>query len=87
MGLLLATWALPALLALAPEGIPLPEEVRIDGAVLAFTLGVSVLTGLLFGRAARVAGLAAGSAGLAPGGARRAAPPGPRGTARGGCWW
>jgi predicted permease len=49
LGLLLATWALPALLALAPEGIPIPEEVRIDGAVLGFTLGVSVITGLLFG--------------------------------------
>jgi putative ABC transport system permease protein len=49
LGLLLATWALPALLLLAPEGLPLPEEIRIDGAVLGFTLGVSVLTGLLFG--------------------------------------
>ncbi|HYH95618.1 ABC transporter permease [Hyalangium sp.] len=49
LGLLLAIWALPALLALAPEGIPIPEEVRIDGSVLGFTLGVSVLTGLLFG--------------------------------------
>jgi putative ABC transport system permease protein len=49
LGLLLATWALPALLALAPEGIPIPEEIRIDGAVLGFTLGLSVLTGLLFG--------------------------------------
>jgi predicted permease len=49
LGLLLATWCLPVLLSLAPQGLPLPEEVRIDGAVLAFTLGVSVLTGLLFG--------------------------------------
>ncbi|WP_224369803.1 ABC transporter permease [Hyalangium versicolor] len=49
LGLLLATWSIPALLALAPEGLPLPEAVGIDGAVLAFTLGVSLLTGLLFG--------------------------------------
>jgi putative ABC transport system permease protein len=49
LGLLLATWAIPALLAMAPEGLPLPEGVGIDGAVLAFTLGVSLLTGLLFG--------------------------------------
>ncbi|MFL5344394.1 MAG: ABC transporter permease [Hyalangium sp.] len=49
LGLLLAIWSIPALLALAPEGLPLPEGVGIDGAVLAFTLGVSMLTGLLFG--------------------------------------
>ena len=48
LGLLLAAWAIPSLLALAPSGLPLPQ-VGIDGAVLAFTLGVSVLTGLLFG--------------------------------------
>jgi predicted permease len=49
LGLLMASWAIPSLLALAPEGLPLPEGVRIDGSVLAFTLGTSVLTGLLFG--------------------------------------
>ncbi|WP_224247771.1 ABC transporter permease [Hyalangium gracile] len=49
LGLLLATWAIPSLLALAPQGLPLPETVGIDGTVLAFTLGVSVVTGLLFG--------------------------------------
>jgi putative ABC transport system permease protein len=49
LGLLLAVWALPALLVLAPQGTPLLENVRIDGTVLAFTFGVSVLTGLLFG--------------------------------------
>ncbi|WPB81382.1 ABC transporter permease [Archangium violaceum] len=48
-GLLLATWSIPALLMLAPEGLPIPEGVTIDGTVLAFTLGVSVLTGLVFG--------------------------------------
>jgi predicted permease len=49
VGLLLASWGLPALLARIPEGIPLQERVHIDGAVLAFTLGVSMLAGLLFG--------------------------------------
>lgn len=48
-GLLLATWSIPAPLMLAPEGLPIPEGVNIDGTVLAFTLGVSVLTGLVFG--------------------------------------
>jgi putative ABC transport system permease protein len=49
LGLVLAVWAIPSLLALAPAGLPLPEVVGIDGSVLAFTLGVSVFTGLLFG--------------------------------------
>jgi predicted permease len=49
LGLLLAAWTLPVLLALAPRNPPLPQDISIDGAVLAFTLGVSVLTGLLFG--------------------------------------
>ncbi len=49
LGLLLAAWTLPALLALAPRDPSLPQDISIDGAVLAFTLGLSVLTGLLFG--------------------------------------
>ncbi len=49
LGLLLAAWILPALLALAPRTPSLQADISIDGAVLAFTLGVSVLTGLLFG--------------------------------------
>jgi predicted permease len=49
LGLLLAAWTLPALLALAPRTPSLPPDISIDGAVLAFTLGVSVMTGLLFG--------------------------------------
>jgi predicted permease len=49
LGLLLAGWSLPALLALAPQLPPLPERLLLDKTVLAFTFGVSVLTGLLFG--------------------------------------
>ncbi|MDY7225600.1 ABC transporter permease [Hyalangium rubrum] len=49
LGLLLAVVALPGLLALSPDRLPLQEEIRIDGAVLAFTLGVSMLAGLFFG--------------------------------------
>jgi putative ABC transport system permease protein len=49
-GLLCALWGVPALLALAPAGrIPRGSDVRVDGAVLAFTFGVSLVTGLLFG--------------------------------------
>ncbi|HEX8702518.1 MAG TPA: ABC transporter permease, partial [Myxococcaceae bacterium] len=49
LGLVLAAWTLPALLALAPRVPSLSADISIDGAVLAFTLGVSVMTGLLFG--------------------------------------
>ncbi|MBZ5577334.1 MAG: ABC transporter permease [Acidobacteriia bacterium] len=52
VGVLLAWWGVPALLALAPEGvIPRADALHIDGLVLAFTLGISVLTGIGFGLA------------------------------------
>jgi putative ABC transport system permease protein len=51
-GLLLALWGVDVLVALIPRGeVPRLEEVGIDLTVLAFTLGVSILTGLLFGLA------------------------------------
>jgi putative ABC transport system permease protein len=49
LGLLLAVWALPAMLAQSPEGLLRPEEITVSGSVLLFTLGVSLLAGLLFG--------------------------------------
>jgi putative ABC transport system permease protein len=48
-GLLLAIWGLDALIALSPADVPHLDQTRIDVRVLAFTLGVSLLTGLLFG--------------------------------------
>ena len=49
-GTLLAIVSVPALLALAPAGkIPRIGEVHIGPEVLAFALGISVVTGLLFG--------------------------------------
>ena len=51
-GLVLAAWAVPALIALAPAGqIPRVSEVHTDGMVLLFTLAVALITGLLFGLA------------------------------------
>ncbi len=48
-GLLLAAWLLPPLLALDPESLPRLASVELDARVFAFTLGVSLFTGLVFG--------------------------------------
>ncbi|MEK6323121.1 MAG: ABC transporter permease [Acidobacteriota bacterium] len=50
-GLLLAIWGLDVLVALGPADIPRLDQTGIDGRVLAFTLAVSLLTGLIFGLA------------------------------------
>ncbi len=48
-GIVLARIGLGALLALAPKDLPRLSTISIDGRVLAFTLGISLLTGILFG--------------------------------------
>jgi predicted permease len=59
-GLFLAHWADAALLRLVAGGPnPVPLDVHLDSRILAFTLGVAVLSGILFGlapalRAARI---------------------------------
>jgi putative ABC transport system permease protein len=50
-GILLALGTIRLLVAVAPANIPRIESVSVDGAVLAFAAGVSLLTGLLFGLA------------------------------------
>src|SRR5262245_31039524 len=49
LGLLFALWGVDALLRFAPENLPRMTDIRVDGRVLAFTFGVSLLTGILFG--------------------------------------
>lgn len=50
IGVLVAQVGLRALLGIAPEGrIPRLEEVHLDWWVLAFTIGLSLLTGIAFG--------------------------------------
>ncbi|HSB12051.1 MAG TPA: ABC transporter permease [Blastocatellia bacterium] len=49
VGLLLAIWGLSALIALAPAETPSLDQAQIDARVLAFTAGISLLTGLVFG--------------------------------------
>jgi putative ABC transport system permease protein len=48
-GLMLAIWGLDLLVALKPANLPRLDEIGISGQVLGFTLGISVLTGLIFG--------------------------------------
>jgi len=49
LGLLVAIWGIDLLVALSPADLPRVREVTIDLRVLAFTLAVSLLTGILFG--------------------------------------
>ena len=49
VGLGLAYAGIRALVALSPENIPRLEEIGIHGTALLFTLGISLLAGLLFG--------------------------------------
>jgi len=52
VGIVLAFWSVPALIALAPAGkIPRMEMIQIDASVLAFTFGLSMITGMVFGLA------------------------------------
>jgi predicted permease len=48
-GLLLAEWSLYLIRAINPGNIPRLEEIGISGSVLAFTFGLSLATGILFG--------------------------------------
>jgi len=57
-GLLFAGFALKVVVRLAPSGIPRLDQAGLDGWVLAFTVALSLATGLLFGLApALTAGL------------------------------
>ncbi|SPE27476.1 conserved membrane hypothetical protein [Candidatus Sulfopaludibacter sp. SbA3] len=48
-GLMLARWAIYMLVRISPYAIPRLAETNLDARVLVFTLGVSILTGILFG--------------------------------------
>ncbi len=49
LGVLVAQWGVVALLAMAPTQLPRAGEIRVDVAVLTFSLAVSALAGVLFG--------------------------------------
>jgi len=48
-GLLVARWGIQLILYISPNAIPRAREINLDWRVLAFTLGVAFLTGILFG--------------------------------------
>jgi putative ABC transport system permease protein len=49
LGLLIAKWGTDALVAAVPQNIPRVSSIQLDGAVLAFTLLLSLATGIVFG--------------------------------------
>jgi len=49
LGFLIAFWGRDAIVALSPAGVPRLKEVTLDGWVLAFTLGLALVTNFLFG--------------------------------------
>jgi predicted permease len=53
-GLLLAMWGTKALILLSPAKLPRLDRVAIDARVMTFLVGVTVLTGLVFGLAPAV---------------------------------
>jgi putative ABC transport system permease protein len=48
-GLLIAAWGVAALRAIGPADFPRLSEIHVNGAVLAFTAAISVVTAVLFG--------------------------------------
>jgi len=49
LGLLVARWGIQLILYISPNAIPRSREIGLDWRVLAFTIGVAFLTGILFG--------------------------------------
>ncbi|MGO9641705.1 MAG: ADOP family duplicated permease [Candidatus Acidiferrales bacterium] len=49
LGLLIAEWSTKTAIKVLPDALPRAGEIHLDGRVLLFTLGASVLAGLLFG--------------------------------------
>jgi putative ABC transport system permease protein len=49
LGVLVALWGTDFLVGLNPQGIPRAHEIGVDARVLGFALGVSILSGIVFG--------------------------------------
>lgn len=48
-GLFLATWLIRLFIAISPSTLSHPETIKLDSTVVAFTFGLSLITGILFG--------------------------------------
>jgi putative ABC transport system permease protein len=51
IGGIIAGWAVDAIVAVGPQGLPRLDDIRIDGRVLAFSVVLALITGILFGLA------------------------------------
>jgi putative ABC transport system permease protein len=51
VGLVFSTWGLDALLTVWPRALPRGNEIELNGAILAFTAGLALVTGIGFGLA------------------------------------
>ncbi len=49
LGLLIAVWSVELLIGFQPQGVPRLNDVRVDATVITFTIGLAVITGLIFG--------------------------------------
>lgn len=49
IGLLIARWGIDLILYVSPDAIPRSREIGLSWTVLGFTVGISLLTGILFG--------------------------------------
>ncbi len=49
LGLGLAVWGVPLLVSVIPDDLPRLNDIALDSRALAFTLSISLLTGILFG--------------------------------------
>jgi putative ABC transport system permease protein len=76
LGVVLASWAVSAVVAFGPRGLPRLAEVAVDGRVLLFAAGVAVLTGVLFGLAPAIQAARSNTG--------QSLRDGPRGSSRGG---
>ena len=73
LGLLVATWATRGLVALYGEDLPRGQSIGLDGRVLLFALGLSLVTGLVFGLAPALSATSGGLFGALKEGGRAVA--------------
>ncbi len=68
LGVLLAWWGIDMLISFAARFTPRAQEINLDGRVLLFSLGISLLTGIIFGSIPAMFSVANPYAGLKEGG-------------------